>query len=174
MQLFAPAQLVGYLALVLGIAAFLQKKDQRLRFLNATQCLVYAVHFYLLGNAPAAASTSVSSVRSFVSIRYRSRILAVFFVGIILSLGIHFAASPSGWLPIISSCVSTVGMFLFRGVALRLILLGCTLLWLINNVLSGSIGGTILEVLIGTINLSTIVRILLDRSRAAGDPDCCV
>ena len=166
-QVFAPAQLFGYLALVLGIAAFLQKKDQRLRFLNASQSLVYAVHFFLLGNATAAASAAVSSARSFVALRFRSPLLVALFVGIILWLGARYATGIFGWLPIVASCASTAAMFLCRGIVLRVILFGCTLLWLTNNFLSGSIGGTILEVFIGVINLTTIARMLADRAKAS-------
>jgi hypothetical protein len=166
-QVFAPAQIFGYLALVLGIAAFLQKRDQRLKILSASQCVVYAVHFFLLGNAPAAASASVSTARSLLSMRFRSPFLVALFLVVILWLGVHFVRTPAGWLPIISSCASTVAMFLCRGITMRVILFGCTLLWLANNLICGSIGGTILELLIGTINISTIVRMFSDRARAS-------
>jgi hypothetical protein len=164
-QIFAPAQLVGYLALVLGISAFLQKKDQRLRLLNATQSLAYAVHFFLLGNAPATASAAVSSARSFTALRYRSPILAVLFVGIIVGLGAHYAHGL-GWLTIIASSISTLAMFLLTGVPLRIVLFTSTLMWLTNNYLCGSIGGTVLEFFIGAANLTTIFRMLSDRTKA--------
>ncbi|SRR5260370_614160 len=75
MGLFSPAQLVGYIALVLGITAFLQKSDDRLKFFNATQGLFYALHFVLLGNLPASTSSLTSSLRSFLALRYRSWVL---------------------------------------------------------------------------------------------------
>lgn len=161
-----PAQLVGYVALVLGLVAFSQKRDQRLRFFNASQSLVYAAHFFLLGNAAAACSSLVSSARSFVSMRYRSPWLVGVFASAILVLGAQFAHGL-GWLPVIASVASTVAIFRMHGISLRLVLLGCTMLWLVNNIASGSIGGTILEVLIATMNGTTIARLMMDRSRAA-------
>jgi hypothetical protein len=56
-------------------------------------------------------------------------------------------------------------MFLMRGVRMRLMLLVSTSLWLTNNILSGSIGGTLLETTIATINIITITRLLKERAR---------
>ena len=44
--IFAPAQLVGYVALVLGILAFLQRCDTRLKVLVAAESIAYTVHFF--------------------------------------------------------------------------------------------------------------------------------
>jgi hypothetical protein len=70
MGLFSPAQLVGYIALALGITAFLQKSDDRLKFFNATQGLFYALHFILLGNLPVA-HARVRAASSLVSLDAR-------------------------------------------------------------------------------------------------------
>jgi len=48
---------------------------------------------------------------------------------------------------------------------MRLLMMCGTALWIANNVIVGSIGGTALEVVIAVINLTTIVRML--RSRPA-------
>lgn len=94
--------------------------------------------------------------------RFRSTWLVVLFGVVIVGLGVKYAHGI-GWLPVVSSVASTIAVFMCRG----LVLLGCTALWLINNIASRSIGGTILEVFIATINISTIVRFLLDRPRKA-------
>ena len=47
---------------------------------------------------------------------------------------------------------------------MRLVLLGGTFLWLANNILSGSIGGTALEATIAMVNIVTMTRIFLSRS----------
>lgn len=165
--LLAPAQLVGYLALGLGIAAFLQRRDQHLRGLVAGQSLAYAIHFVMLGNAASAVGAAVSSARSLLSLRYRSVPLAVLFVGLAVGLGWWFVRSPFGWLPIVGSSIATVAVFLFRGIPLRLCMLVSTALWLANNVLVGSVGGTILEIFIATANTFTIGRLILARENAS-------
>src|ERR1035438_5874678 len=104
MGLFSPEQVAGYIALVLGTTAFLQKSDDRFKLFNATQGLVYALHFTLLGNLPASASSLVSSARSFLALRYRSWLLGAAIVAVNLGLGAAFARSAAGWLPVIGSC----------------------------------------------------------------------
>ncbi len=93
MNLLAPAQLLGYLALVLGVSAFLQRDDRRLRLLLVAECVAYLFHFALLGNPPAAASVGVSATRNLLSLRWRARGLAVAAVvanvALALAVGTH-------------------------------------------------------------------------------------
>jgi hypothetical protein len=49
---------------------------------------------------------------------------------------------------------------------MRLVLLMSTFLWLANNILSGSIGGTALEATIATVNVVTMTRLLIARNHA--------
>ena len=159
MELFSSAQCVGYVAFVLGIGAFLQKIDRRLKFLLASESLAYSVHFALLGNFSASASALISCFRSFLSMKARSPWLAVVIIGIYVAAGVAFARSGAGWLPVIGSAVATLAMFFMRGIPMRLVLLSSTLMWLANNIISRSIGGTLLESALTIINISTIVRL---------------
>ena len=158
MGLFAPAQLVGYIALALGITAFLQKSDRRWKAFNATQGVVYTLHFLLLGNLPASASSLIAALRSFLALRYRSLWLAAAIMAVNVGMGAVFARNAAGWLPVTGSCIATVAIFTMRGVGFRCVLLVSTLLWLANNIITGSIGGTLLELANATINISTIIR----------------
>jgi hypothetical protein len=158
MQIFSAAQIVGYLALILGVTSFLQKSDQRLKFFNAVQSFVYAVHFVLLGHLPACASSLVSSLRSFLALRYRSLWLGAAMIAVNLGLGVAFVTSWAGWLPVIGSCIATFAIFTMSGIPFRLVLLASTLLWLANDIITGSIGGTVLELANVTINVSTMIR----------------
>lgn len=164
MDFVSPAQCAGYLAFVVGILAFLQKNDQRLRFLNASQSLIYTLHFILLGNLAASASSAVSGVRSLLAMRTRSPIVAVTILIIGIALGHMLVVDWYGWLPVIASSIATVAVFYLDGIAMRLVLLTSTLLWLANNVLSGSIGGTLLELTVAVVNLSTIIRMQRERT----------
>jgi hypothetical protein len=57
-------------------------------------------------------------------------------------------------------------LFLMQGIPMRLTMLCGTGLWIANNVISGSIGGTALEVVIAVVNVTTIRRMARD-ARAA-------
>jgi hypothetical protein len=163
-QFFSPAQCVGYVAFVLGVSAFLQKNDRKLKTLNASESLAYAVHFTLLGNPSAAACSLLACIRSFLSLKTRSPFLAGIIIAINLGLGFWLAKSSAGWLPVIGACFATVAIFFMRGVRMRLLLLASTFLWLANNIISGSIGGTLLELTIATVNSVTILQILRMRA----------
>ena len=156
--MFSAAQLLGYLAFGLGLTAFLQSRDVRLKFFNATQGVVYALHFLLLGNFPASVSALISSTRSFLAIRYRSLWLAGAIVVVNVAAGLLLVQRSTGWLPVMASCAATIAIFTTRGLVLRGVLLCCTLMWLANNILSGSIGGTMLEITSAAVNVSTMVR----------------
>lgn len=172
----SPAQLLGYLAFVLGVTAFLQRDDRRLKLFLASECVAYVVHFALLGNPTAASSASVSFVRLLLSLRFRSRRLAVMVMAVYLALGAALARSPAAWLPVAGSCLSTWGLFTMRGIRMRMLVLVSTLLWLANNILSRSVGGTLLEALIAVVSVTTILRMVREARRGepalvAGDPE---
>lgn len=160
MDFFSPAQIVGYVAFVLGVSSFLQKSDRRLIVFNASQCVVYTVHFLLLGNYTAAGSAAVSAIRSGVALRFQAKFLAWVFMAANLAVGVLVAKSPAGWLPVIGCFVATYGLFYLKGVALRLAFLSSTVMWIANNVISGSIGGMALETTIFLTNGTTIIRML--------------
>lgn len=165
--LLSPAQLTGYLAFVLGVLSFLQKDDRRLKATVGLQAFTYALHFTLLGVYAAAVASLVTLTRAFISLRTRSPYVAAGILCVTFVLGVWFAKTPSGWLPILASSCGTVAFFFFEGIAMRAVLLLSTLLWLSNNFLAGSVGGTLLELVIGVANGSTCYRILRDRARAA-------
>ena len=50
---------------------------------------------------------------------------------------------------------------------LRCGMLAATLLWLANNILTGSIGGTAMEIMITAVSCVTIWRLWRERRRAA-------
>ncbi|QTN26332.1 YgjV family protein [Rhodoferax sp. AJA081-3] len=154
----SPTQWFGYLAFVLGVASFLQKNDRRFKWLMAGECLAYVAHFLLLGVPTAAASASVSVVRSVLSLYTRSVWVALAVVAVNLALGYGLATQWWNWLPLVASCIGTLALFLLKGIRMRVAMLAGTVLWITNNALAGSIGGTALEVVILLVNSYTIAR----------------
>jgi hypothetical protein len=167
MHPLSPAQVVGYVALVLGVTGFLQRDDRRLKILVACECFVYVVHFTLLGRPPAASSALVSGVRTLVSVRFRSAWLAVATVAINVGLAVALSAHGAGWIPVVASSFGAIAVFTMQGVPMRLVLLSSTSLWLANNILSRSVGGTVLESIIAAASLSTIIRMTVAPGPAA-------
>ncbi len=162
---FSPAQCVGYIAFVLGVGSFLQRDDRRFKLFMAGECLAYIVHFSLLGNPTAVASSTVSLLRSLLALRTRSIWVAAAVIAVNLALGLTLARQPSDWLPLAASCLGTLALFLLHGVPMRLVMLCGTALWIANNVIAGSIGGTALELVIAVVNSVTVLRMVRE-SRA--------
>lgn len=155
---YSAAQLFGYAAFALGVSSFLQTDDRRFKLFMAGECFAYVLHFHLLGNPTAVASSLVSLTRSVLALRTRSPWVAAAVVAVNIALGLALAKAPADWLPLMASCLGTLALFLLQGIAMRLVMLCGTGLWIVNNVLAGSIGGTALEVVVAGVNLVTIWR----------------
>lgn len=153
---FSPAQCVGYIAFVLGVTAFMQRDDRRFKQCMAAECFAYIVHFALLGNPTAVASSTMSLLRSVLALRTRALWVALVIVAANIALGLALATSAAAWLPLAASCIGTLALFLLRGVPMRLVMLCGTFLWIGNNLMSGSVGGTALETVIAIVNMRTI------------------
>jgi hypothetical protein len=166
-HLLSPAQVSGYAAFTLGVLSFLQKDDRRLKGAVALQALTYALHFALLGSVTAAASSLVTLCRAVLALYTRARWVVALLLGASLSLGLAFAHHPAAWLPIVASSIGTVAFFFLQGITMRFALLGATFLWLTNNLLLGSVGGTLLELIIAGVNATTIWRMWRDQVKIA-------
>jgi hypothetical protein len=164
---FSPAQWAGYAAFVLGVGSFMQKDDRRFKLYMAAECVAYIVHFYLLGRPTAVASSTMSLLRSVLALYTRSKWVALLVIAANLALGATLATRASDWLPLGASCIGTLALFLMEGVRMRLAMLCGTGLWIVNNVIAGSVGGTALELVIAMVNIVTIRRMMRDARAVA-------
>ncbi|HEY4079952.1 MAG TPA: YgjV family protein [Burkholderiaceae bacterium] len=156
---FSPAQCVGYVAFVLGVGSFLQTDDRRFKLLMTGECLAYMLHFGLLGNPTALASSALSTLRSLLSLRTRSLWVAAAIIAANLTFGLTLAHRWSDWLPLCASCLGTLALFTLQGIRMRAVMLCGTALWIANNLIAGSIGGTALELVVAVVNTGTMLRL---------------
>lgn len=170
MQIFSLVQCLGYVACVLGVTAFLQKSDVRLKGLLAVESFVYTVHFWLLGDNAAAFIAFLSGIRSGLAIKTQSRVLGIVFLALNVIMGVPMMNHWLAILPILGGVLGTVAMFFVQGLSMRLVLLTSTCCWLANNIAVGSIGGMVLESFNALANGFTIVRFVAAQyaTRAAG------
>ena len=152
-------QVVSFIALGLCIAAFVNKRDDRLLRLLIFANIAFALHFVLFESWVAAGITALIVLRIILVRRYRGSWLLM---GLMLAASLATAMltwqRPLDILPLIAAVLGTVGMFMLQGIPMRLFLAGAALAWTLNNLLIGSIGGTLAEALILMTNLITIGR----------------
>ncbi|MDO6693316.1 YgjV family protein [Aliiglaciecola sp. 3_MG-2023] len=152
-------QLVGGISLLLAIVAYYQKQDVNLKVFLALLFIVHATHFYLLDAIVPALLCLLSMVRTIIAIYTRSLTTALAFIVISILVGLFNYQSYLDILVILANIVGVYSLFCLQGVYLRLGIIAGASLWLVNNALIGSIGGTLMEIFVISTNLITIYRI---------------
>lgn len=149
-------QAVGFIACVLGIAAFLSHHDRKLKILLIIQSLTLSLHFFLLGAGGATVATLVSAIRNFAALFAKLKRLAPFFILVYVVFGIYQYREWTDILPITSAIINTVAVFYLQKVPMRLCMLVATSLWIIHNAAVVSLGPLLMELFIFTANVRTI------------------
>lgn len=160
-------QFFGLMSFALGVYCFFQRDDRKLKIFMFLLQLNNCIHFALLAAPTAVLSSLLAVVRTGLSLKTSSQLVAWFFILVSLGLGWVMADVWVDMLPVFGSCVGTYALFCLTGIRMRLAFLVGACLWLANNIVVGSIGGTLLEVTLISVNSSTIVRLWLAKRRDA-------
>lgn len=159
------AQALGFVSYALGVLCFYQKDDKKLKFIMLTMNLNNAIHFALLGAATASLGSLLSVVRTGLAIRTSSRAVAFVFIALTIVSGYWLASSWKDIFPLLGTCIGTYALFCLRGINMRIAFLCGALCWLTNNILVGSIGGTLLELTLLVVNGNTIRKLYFSPRR---------
>ncbi|AWB68904.1 YgjV family protein [Saccharobesus litoralis] len=147
----------------LGIASFYQKDDFKLKLLMAAMLIVHSGHFVLLGAYTAASICLVSILRTVLSMYSSSVKVALAVMVLYVASGFITADKLIDWVPVFGGLVGTYSLFCLKGIPLRIGLLIGAMIWVANNLIVGSIGGTLLESIIVIVNSFTIYRLYRDQ-----------
>lgn len=158
-SLYLFAQALGFVSYGLGIYCFYQRDDKRLKTIMLVMNLNNAVHFLLLGAATASLGAVISVFRTGLALKTSKKSVAMGFIFITLVLGYYVADSWQDIFPILGSVIGTYALYCLSGIKMRLAFFCGALCWLMNNILVGSIGGTMLEITLLIINGNTIRRL---------------
>ncbi|EHK9000302.1 YgjV family protein [Vibrio vulnificus] len=153
------AQALGFLSFGLGISTFYQKNDRHLKILMLVFNLNHLLHFLLLGSMLSALSALLSALRTTTSIFTSSKWVAAIFILIGIVSGLGMAEHWWELWPIVGTIIGTYSLFVLSGIRMRIGFLAGATCWLINNILVGTIGGTLLEMTVIIMNLITIYRL---------------
>jgi len=150
----------GHAALLVSLVTFSRKRDTQFKGWLVGQNLLYAIHFFLMGNLAAMVGSTLSSTRTLLSLYTRSLVVIAILLTANVLLGFWV-------IPLTATAIATVAMFRLHGLHLRYVMLLCTILWLINNILTGSIGGTAMESMIAVMSCFTIFRLRREMAHPA-------
>jgi hypothetical protein len=153
------AQFFGMISFTLGILCFYQRDDKRLKIMMLLLQLNNVLHFGLLGAWTASLSALIAVGRTGLALRTRSRRLAYLFIVLSVVLGFLVGDRWTDIFPILGTCMGTYALFCLSGIAMRLAFLLGACFWLTNNIIVGSLGGTLLEATLIAVNLNTIRRL---------------
>lgn len=161
------AQSIGFMALVVGISAFLHRDDQKLRYYLTVFTFLMAIHFFMLGLWTAAILALLGSARNYVSSLTNSVWVMVLFLFTAWVIAIPNSSEWVHILPVLGVSFGTWALFKEKGLRLRFFMSLGTLCWLSHNHLVGSIGGVFIESLFLIINGRTMVKLLKEQTTLA-------
>ena len=155
------AQLLGFVSYGLGVFCFYQKDDKKLKIVMLIMNLNNTLHFALLGAVTASIGSILSVFRTGLALKTSSRIVAISFIAITFLIGVIFSQYWYDLFPILGTCIGTYALFCLKGVNMRIAFLCGALCWLTNNIIVGSIGGTLLELTLLIVNGNTIRHLII-------------
>ncbi|EKD35386.1 MAG: hypothetical protein ACD_75C01933G0002 [uncultured bacterium] len=153
MSLFAISQILVGIAICTDIVSFQFKEKTKIVACLLVSCTLISIHFMLLDHWTAACLGILAATRFAASLFSTSKKLMGFFV---LTTIVVAAASYEGILSILAGTggvFGTVASFCKEDKQLRQLMLVGTSLWLIHNILAGSPGAVVMEVLFIGSNL---------------------
>lgn len=165
-------QFFGLVSLVLCVWAFSCKQDDRLLMLLLSANVAFALQFMFFESWTAAALSLLVIARVALARRYPGSKVAMSVV--LAASGVAAVLTWQSWadLPaIVAMVLGTVGMFLLRGIPMRVSLGLAALAWTLSHILAGSVGGTLAEALVILTNTITIYRLYRAKQRYPGIVD---
>lgn len=153
-------QICGLVALAFCIAGFANKNDDRLMVLLISANVAFALMFAFFESWTASALTVLVIVRITLARKYQGNwpiMLAMLAVNLVVAWVTW--KSPTDVFPLAAAVFGTVAMFMLRGIPLRIVLGLAALCWMLNNLVIGSVGGTLAEGMVLVTNIITIIRL---------------
>jgi len=153
-------QLAGLVALAFCIAGFANRNDDRLMVLLISANVAFALMFAFFESWTAAALTVLVILRIALARRYQRnwKIMAGILAVNLLVAWVTWKTTTDVF-PLTAAILGTIGMFMLRGIPLRIMLGLAALAWMLNNIVIGSVGGVLAEGMVLVTNIITIARL---------------
>lgn len=159
------AQIVGGLAFLVGVLAFLQKDDIKFRYYLVAFCVVIGIHFAMMGAIAGAVGVLINGLRTYVTIHRRTPVIMYTFMILLFAMTLPYMEHPIELLAILGSTVGTWALFKTQGIKMRALVLFNSVCWFTHNLWIGSIGGSLIEGTFIITNILTIYRLYKDTQK---------
>lgn len=156
----ALGQVCGLVALGFCVAGFANRNDDRLMVLLISANVAFALMFAFFESWTAAALTVLVILRIALARKFLGswRVMTAVLAVNLLVAAVTWRV-PTDIFPLTAAVLGTVGMFMLRGISLRIVLGLAALSWMLNNIVIGSVGGTLAEGMVLVTNIITIIRL---------------
>lgn len=160
-----PAQLIGFVGTLIIVLSYQCKAQRKILLLQIASCAVFTLHFVILGAWTGAALNFVGMLRCIVfsnragSRIFNNRIWLYGFCIVSVALGIATWSNWTSIMPTIAMVTSSFALWSDSAQTNRLIsLISVSPLWMIYNLLNGSISGFVTELIVQTSIIIGLVR----------------
>lgn len=157
------AKALGFIAFLVTCYGYTRVEDNQLRLAVAISSAILSIHFMMLGAWVAAFSLFINAIRNNFSRYYTGFKWFLYFAIIQIIVAYFFYQSGKDLFPVIGSLISGYAVFCARKIFLRTLMLLCTLLWLVNNILLMSYGAIMLDILGIIMNVYGMRKILREQ-----------
>lgn len=157
------SQLFALAATLFSLYAFQRRRKVQILNYTVIAAACSVMHYVFLGAWAGAGSKGISMVRNALAARDArmhkvSKIAPLIFVVLYIVVGFFSYESPASLLPIVGSCVYTVGIYFGDATRLRYVVMLASAIWLVYNILVFSIVGIAAESIFILNDLIAIYR----------------
>ncbi|MDG2154411.1 MAG: YgjV family protein [Gammaproteobacteria bacterium] len=155
---FIISQILAFITLIIGMAAFQFKDRQNILRGWFFAAMFAAAHFYYLDNIEAAILVAIIGIRFLVSSMTFDKRLMYFFMAVSLAAYALTYTQPVSLLALTATMVGTWGTFQRSQTTVRLTMMSTELLWVVHNFIIWSPVAVGMEVLFFASNMLGFIR----------------
>lgn len=162
--LFAPAQLIGYVALVSYVLAYFLRSENQIKIAFSASNIFWIGHYYLIGAHTAAMTTLIGTARNLLSLNStdtppaRKKTIFLTYSTVALLVGAVTWAGPVTIIPVSATIIFTYTAFYLHGVRFRQACFVIDAAWLFHAFLVSSVGGAVYAIGAMAVNGYMIVK----------------
>jgi len=156
-------QAIWFIALFFVFLAFKETDDRKLIIYLAIGSWIWGIHFWFIGLFAASAINVFDVFKNLIWLKYKKNNYWVsFFVISYIIIGVltyHYTWSYISYLPTLASIIWAVAVFLFRWIALRVLLLSTLFIWFSYNFIGLSYAGMVSDIALVFASLYGIYKL---------------